>query len=186
MARGVRGPGYGFDGPSAGRVGGYQTHNPAPSQLRDLCGKACLACGNLLSGPSPIWKPHLIRAALFRLDVGNLICGVDSLSQHHKLPLSSSSPSGCLGQTSPLSAGSWMQAAAGRATAPGAMPSRGNRLGGSRLASTGLSPAQAAAMAAERRANDNLWCSCQPLHEGQEVCGRAHDGRYLHGTLQML
>jgi len=97
MAKGIYGPGHGFDGKSAGRVGGGIALNPPEHKLNDLARKAA-----------------------------------ETRAQQH-----------------------------------GVMPTGGRRLGGNSIASRNMTPAQAAAFAAERRAKDNAWCSCQ--QSGPEI-----------------
>lgn len=72
-----------------------------------------------------------------------------------------------LGQTSAYAClGAVLQATEARAKKQAIMPSGPCRLGGSR-AYRGMTPAQAAAAAAERRARDNLWCGAE--HTPEEV-----------------
>ncbi|XP_076900189.1 DNA-dependent metalloprotease WSS1-like [Bidens hawaiensis] len=59
-----------------------------------------------------------------------------------------------------------------------------NRLGGDKSIMSALTPAQAAAMAAERRYQDDLWCGLEEIVDEEENCN--HGGPQDNNTVQIL
>lgn len=71
-----------------------------------------------------------------------------------------------------------LAAAEKRAKLESLLPSGPKRLGGGNAVMVGLSPVQAAAMAAERRLQDDIWCgsaSCEASEDGEGSSDKLHD-----------